>query len=100
MFTIIRFNSFRCEDFLQYRKYCNLTAEIYQSNANKIYNITGCLSKCERYHYTIKPKTGVILNEGEGDMSIYLYLPTGETEVMKQVNTSIQPIEIHEMMSK
>ena len=87
MFTIIRFNSFRCDDFTQYKKYCNLTAEIYQSNANKIYKITGCLSKCERYHYTIKPKTGVISNEGERDMSIYLYLPTGETEVMKQVNT-------------
>ena len=40
-----------------------------------------------------------MLNEGEGDISIYIYLPTGETEVMKQVNTSIQPIEIHEMMS-
>ena len=85
--TKFRFILFRCNDYTQYENYVTLTDEIYQANANTISKITGCLCKCDKYYYKIIPKTEVIYNgqEEEGSISINLYHPTGETEVMKQV---------------
>ena len=71
----------------QFYEYQRIAKEIYLANANKIYKITGCLSKCDRYEYSIKPITDLIDygGNGEGYVTFYLYIPTGETRVMEQV---------------
>ena len=76
----------------QFAEYERIAQEIYEANANKIYKMTGCLSKCDRYEYDIKPITDLVDHggNGEGYISFYLYIPTGETRVMEQVKIKTQ----------
>ena len=57
------------------------------SSAQQIYKMTGCLPKCDKYAYNLKPmKEMGVLGETGGTLLLQLYIPTAETEVREQVS--------------
>ena len=57
-------------------------------SAQQIYEMTGCLPKCDMYSYKMKPMHDMVAvreTEGRGTLGLQLYIPTAETEVREQV---------------
>ena len=79
----------RCNETNQIEEYKNIINKLYPANSNQIYNMTGCLSKCDRYSYAIKPTTDLTRptwNKNNDSIALWLYVSTGETEVREQVS--------------
>lgn len=77
----------RCNETNQIEEYKNIINKLYPANSNQIYNMTGCLSKCDRYSYAIKPTTDLTRptwNKNNDSIALWLYVSTGETEVREQ----------------
>ena len=71
-------------------EYEKLNIELYKANDKKIYEMTGCLSKCNKYAYKVWPMTDLRpIDDLEmrfgSRIWLMFYLPTGETEVREQV---------------
>ena len=45
----------RCNDTRQYLRYARLHGNLMNTDDNGIYDITGCLSKCDKYKYSSWP---------------------------------------------
>ena len=81
--------STRCTETKQIDEYLKITDKLYSANSNQIYKMTGCLSKCDKFSYTIRETTGLsqpTWNVNNNSFTIWLYISTGETEVREQVN--------------
>ena len=64
------------------------------ANDQKVYEMTGCLSKCEKYVYNAEAEGSLLALEADSQepndtLSIQLMLVTGEYEERKQVNFSM-----------
>ena len=44
-------------------EYATLNNKLYKTNESEIYEITGCLSNCIKYHYDAQPMTNMEVNE-------------------------------------
>ena len=85
-----------------------LNNKIYEGNETEIYNLTGCLSSCDKYAYTIQPLTAlraskpvVVGNSRDGLEGLMLaptmnnrftmkfVIPTGSHEQKEQVNMAL-----------
>ena len=88
MFSLCLF-CFSCnqtEEIEQYKGFIN--NKIYSANGQQIYKRTGCLPKCEKYTYTLKPTSDLIKASWNGyDKAVlfWFFVSTGETEVREQV---------------
>ena len=82
--------SYRCGDNKEYLEYAKLGTYLFRANDNEIYNVTGCLSKCDKYKYTAQPQDvfrktmtdDPIMND---TLQMFFYIPSGEHEVKEQV---------------
>ena len=66
----------RCNDTEQFKDYANINNKLYKANETQIYDLTGCLSNCNKYHYDAEPMTGVIAKEYESGTYEEEYRPT------------------------
>ena len=70
-------------------EYERLNGELLYANEKKIHEMTGCLSKCDKYAYKIWPVTDLRKSSADkssgGKIWFGLYHPTGETELREQV---------------
>ena len=41
-------------------KYNNMANRLYKANETEIYELTGCLSNCDKYEYDVKPMTDIV----------------------------------------
>ena len=59
-------------------------------SAQQIYKMTGCLPKCDKYSYNVKPLADMaVLGETGGVLCLRFYIPTAETEVREQVREMV-----------
>ena len=75
-------------------KYAQLHRQFRQANENEIYNLTGCLSKCDRFKYRAEPVDGITSMTTEdarlnNTIRLMLYYPSGEYVSMEQVNAYV-----------
>lgn len=69
------------------------------ANDQKIYELTGCLSKCDKYVYNAEAEGSLTAWEAESaeennTLSIQLMLTTGEYEEREQVHSTIVRLSI------
>ena len=85
--------SFRCNgtQIIEYESYIR---KLDSANDNAIFDLTGCLSKCHKYKYNVKPLGGVrkFIDGSSGvgiipanAIQLMFYYPTTEHEVREQV---------------
>ena len=75
-------------------RYQNLTKQLDEADMNKIYELTGCLSTCDKYEYSVLPDNQLNkfkynqsnLKEPNA-MALKFYFLTGRHEVKEQVVT-------------
>ena len=66
------------------------------SSAQQIYKMSGCLPKCDKYSYNIKPMNDMVeLKDTGGSLLLQLYIPTAETEVREQVREMVSQKSNH-----
>ena len=64
-------------------------------NDLEIFKLTGCISKCDKFHYSANPRVDLKdkgftkNNETYGDYYIHLIIPNGQNEVREQVKWSL-----------
>ena len=88
MITII---ILRCNNINQVKQYIKMARDIQHSiDDMDIFKLTGCLSKCNKYHYTAIPR-GYLNDRGVPDENyvpnykVQLSIPSGKNEVKEQV---------------
>ena len=42
-----------------------MNVELYKGNETEIYNLTGCLSNCDKFYYDTQPMTDIVVREIE-----------------------------------
>ena len=75
-------------------EYAKITSRLFMANDQKVYEMTGCLSKCEKYVYNAEAEGSLLALEADrpeqnDTLSIQLMLVTGEYEERKQVNFTL-----------
>ena len=88
---------FRCTQTSQFTEYAKVTSRLFMANDQKVYEMTGCLSKCEKYVYNAEAEGSLLALEADwpdqnDTLSIQLMLVTGEYEERKQVKSIISKI--------
>ena len=78
-------------------EYAKIASRLFMANDQKVYEMTGCLSKCEKYVYNAEAEGSLLALEADrpeqnDSLSIQLMLVTGEYEERKQVNSTISKI--------
>ena len=84
------FSCHQTEEIEEYKGFFN--NKIYPANGQQIYKRTGCLPKCDKYTYTLKP-TSDLTKYGDGydkAVKFLFFVSTGETEVREQVTKKQQ----------
>ena len=83
---------FRCHNISQVNQYVMLARKIgHAINDKAIFELTGCLSKCDKYHYIANPKIDlkdkgfVKKNKTNGDYKVFFVIPNGRNEFREQV---------------
>ena len=62
----------------------------YAINETEVYRITGCLSSCERYHYTAIPRSDMkFYRSSRPSLKIAFGFQNGKNEVKEQVNMDL-----------
>ena len=81
-------NIFRCTDTNQFIEYHKINSVLFFANDNKIYAMTGCLSKCDKYVYDIQSEGAPDKNDDddENTLTIRLTIYSGEYEEREQVH--------------
>ena len=80
----------RCNETGQLKKYLDFTAKLYLADENEVFELTGCLSTCEKYEYAVQPMTDLTVTE-ENDhnkantVRLQFYFTTGRHELREQV---------------
>ena len=84
-----------CHDTEQLMKYSNISKKLYQADENEAFELTGCLSTCDKYEYLIQPETtlhkveDVTINPGidgtSHELRLKFYFLSGRHEVNEQV---------------
>ena len=72
-------------------KYNDLSMKLYQSDENDIFELTGCLSTCDKYEYDVQPETALqkldteTAENGEPNLlRLTFYYLSGRHEVREQ----------------
>ena len=89
--TLLFLNSFsRCNESEQLEKYLKFAAALYLADENEIYELTGCLSTCEKFEYAVHPMTDLTITKdedpnNENTLRLEFYFTTGRHELREQV---------------
>ena len=82
-----------CNETDQLMKYNNLGMRLSQADENEIFELTGCLSTCDKYEYAVQPDTTlnkvkeILAQNGEPNaLGLKFYFLSGRHEVKEQVN--------------
>ena len=43
---------------------------LYKANETEIYQLTGCLSNCDKFEYEVQPMTDIVTTVTEGDFGL------------------------------
>ena len=80
---------FRCNETSQVNQYAILAKEIqYAVNDTEIFRLTGCLSKCDKYHYTASPRSDLkIYVSDRPSLGIQFMFSNGKNEIKEQVKS-------------
>ena len=82
---------FRCNESIQFEAYGSLNRRLFKADEDEIFNMTGCLPKCDFYVYSGQP-VGGLTNYHETNpklnntVLVQLYFPSASYQVMEQVN--------------
>ena len=82
--------SFRCNETKEYIEYMQINKKLFTANDKKIFDLTGCLSMCEKYAYTAQQIIGMqYLDTSDTNtttLALQLYYSNVEHELREQVN--------------
>ena len=76
-------------------KYSNMANKLYMANETEIYELTGCLSNCDKYQYEVEPMTDIITLVDEvktryaNTMELKFVFTDGRHELKEQVKYQI-----------
>ena len=86
---------FRCNETNELKKYADHNFKLYFADENEVFELTGCLSPCNKFEYAAMPTTDLrkdIPIPGWGDnaastnqLTILFYFTAGRHEVREQV---------------
>ena len=80
---------FRCNDINQVKQYAKIAHKIeYAVDDEEIFLLTGCLSKCDKYHYVVQPRTELMVRDNKTpgpSFRLSFRIPNGQNEVKEQV---------------
>ena len=61
-------------------------------NDTKIFQLTGCLSSCDKYHFSAHPRTELkYYHSNTSSLEISFMIPNGHNEVKEQVMKNTGP---------
>ena len=86
---------FRCNEGPEYKKYDELNAKLTYASENELFDLTGCLSTCDKFEYSVRPMTDLTDGDSfEADsetdlnlLTLKFYFASGRHEVKEQVLT-------------
>ena len=79
---------YRCNKTSQIFEYMQMNRVLFNADENKIFNLTGCLSKCEKYEYSMQPLGEMEYTSlSKNTLVLALNMPKAEHEIREQVNT-------------
>ena len=62
----------------------------YAVNDTQIYQLTGCMSSCDKYHFSTHPRSDLkFYHSNISSLMISFMIPNGHNEVKEQVNSII-----------
>ena len=71
------------------KQYAMISQKIqYAINDTEIFHLTGCLSKCDKYHYVVQPRTEVMVRDNKipgPSFRLSFRISNGQNEVKEQV---------------
>ena len=81
---------FRCKDTSEFTKYTDLNRKLYHGDENDVFELTGCLSSCDKFEYVASPLTDLRIMEtpwksNENTLQISFFFTTGRHDVREQV---------------
>ena len=91
----------RCNTSNEFEAYAMLNYKIYESNETEIFTVTGCLSSCDKYAYTIQPLTALrasmkdsthglaLTTTLDNKFTMKFVIPTGSHEQKEQVHMAL-----------
>ena len=92
----------RCNDTDQLTKYRDLNLKLYEAAENEIYEMTGCLSTCDKFEFAVQPMTDLTLTkttseEKANTVRLAFYFTTGRHDLREEVKLArICTLYIHE----
>ena len=95
MFYILIFIlCFRCNTINQVKQYAKIAHNIqYAVDETKIFQLTGCLAKCDKYYYSAQARSELkpFYNTAPDAPSFYIsfLIPNGQNEVKEQVEMKV-----------
>ena len=80
----------RCNETEQLVKYRDLNLKLYEAAENEIYELTGCLSTCDKYEFAVQPMTDLTLTKttDEGKVNtvrLAFYFTSGRHDLREEV---------------
>ena len=98
-----QFLLFRCREENQFEEYERLIRKLYRASEDQIFNQTGCLSKCDKFEYTVQSITELTKSEprdkvpwDKNTLRLAFYFTTGKYELKKQVKLSRNSEKIYQ----
>ena len=81
---------FRCNETDQLVKYRDLNLKLYEAAENEIYEMTGCLSTCDKYEFAVQPMTDLTLTKTTDEkkantMRLAFYFTSGRHDLREEV---------------
>ena len=88
----------RCNETDKLEKYAKLNYKLTLADENEVFKLTGCLSPCEKFEYSLTPMTDLFYaptnsKELAKKVLIHLYFTTGRHDVREQVGKEIHNFE-------
>ena len=73
----------------------------YAINDTELFHLTGCLSKCDKYHYVAHPRTELKEKDNKTpgpSFQISFRIPNGQNEVKEQVECDLRYYSLSVLM--
>ena len=79
--------TFRCNETSEVKQYARIARDIqYTHNDTQIFQLTGCLANCDKYHYTARPRSEFdTYDDDTPSLAIKFIIPNGHNESKEQV---------------
>ena len=93
-YLLILILCFRCNTINQVKQYAKIAHKIqYAVDETKIFQLTGCLAKCDKYYYSAQARSELkpFYNTAPDAPSFYIsfLIPNGQNEIKEQVKINL-----------